>query len=81
VTQSGQMKGVLSSCLVRRACRASISDFCSVWAALVGPVQNMFSLTVHNFNAFVPIAQLAGQAAVLGRLSLIDCLWVHHPAM
>jgi hypothetical protein len=29
-----------------------------------------FRLTVHYFNAFVPIAQQARQAAVLGRLSL-----------
>ena len=67
--------------LVRWACRAGTRDFCSVLAALVGPVQKIIFLTVHYFNAFVPIAQLAGQAAVLGRLSLIDCLWVHHPAM
>jgi hypothetical protein len=32
-------------------------------------------LTVHFFNSFVPIAQQAGQAAVLGRLSLSMCLW------
>ncbi len=29
-----------------------------------------FFLTVHFFNCFVPIAQQAGQAAVLGRLSI-----------
>jgi len=29
-----------------------------------------FSLTVHYFNSFVPIAQQPGQATVLGRLSL-----------
>jgi hypothetical protein len=39
------------------------------------PVQDIFVLlTVHYFNAFVPIAQQAGQAAVLGRLSLVVCL-------
>jgi hypothetical protein len=39
---------------------------------VVGPVQNIFFLTVNYFNSFVPIAQQAGhwQAAVLGRLSL-----------
>ncbi len=31
-------------------------------------------LTVHFSNSFVPIAQQAGQAAVLGRLSLIVSL-------
>jgi hypothetical protein len=35
-------------------------------AALVGPLQ--YILTFHYFNSFVPIAQQAGQAAVLGHL-------------
>jgi hypothetical protein len=48
-------------------------DFCSALSALVGPLQNIFFLTVHYFNAFVPIAKQAWQAAVLGRLSLL--LW------
>ncbi len=41
-------------------------------AALVGPVQNIFFITAHYFNSFVPIAQQrqAGQAAVL-------CLWFY----
>jgi hypothetical protein len=39
-------------------------------AALVGPVKNIFSLTVHNFNSSVPIARQAGQTVMLGRLSL-----------
>jgi hypothetical protein len=46
-------------------------------AALVGPVQNIFFLTV--LISFFAIAQqagqAAGQAAVLGRLSLSMCLW------
>ncbi len=52
------------------ACRAGTRDFCSALAALVGPVpvQNIFS-SPSNFS-FVPITQLAGQAAVLGHLSL-----------
>jgi hypothetical protein len=40
---------------------------------LVGPVQNIFLLTVHY--SYVSITQQAGQAAVLGRLSLSMCLW------
>jgi hypothetical protein len=43
-------------------------------AALVGPVQNIFLLPLHYFNSFVPVAQKAGKAAVLGRLSLSMCL-------
>jgi hypothetical protein len=72
--QRVQMKGVLPW-LVRWACRASTRDFCSALAALVGPVQKNFSPTVHYFNSFVPVAQQAGQAAMLGRLSLSMCLW------
>ncbi len=49
--------------------------FFSALAAQVGPVQNILFLTVHCFNAFVPITQPAGQAAVLGRLSLSMCTW------
>jgi hypothetical protein len=41
--------------------------FFSSVAALVGPIQNSFFHTVHYFNAYVPIAQQAGQAAELGR--------------
>jgi hypothetical protein len=54
--------------------RAGLRDFCSALAALVTPVQNIFSLTVQYFHSFVPIAQQAGQASVLGRLSLSICL-------
>ncbi len=46
----------------------------SVLAALVSPVQNFFSLTVHYFNSFVTIAQ----AVVQGRLSLNVCLRILH---
>jgi hypothetical protein len=62
------MKGVLPW-LVRWACRASKRDFCSALAALVGPVQNIFS-SLYTIQFFVPIAQQVGQAAVLGRLSI-----------
>jgi hypothetical protein len=34
------------------------------------PSSKYLFLTVHYFNSFVPFAQQAGQAAVLGRLSL-----------
>jgi hypothetical protein len=64
------MKGILPW-LAYWACRAGTRDFCSVLAALAGPVQNIFFLTIHFLNSFVPIAQQAGQAAVLGRLSLV----------
>jgi hypothetical protein len=47
-------------------------------AAVVGPVQNIF-LTIRYFHYFVPIAQQAGQAAVLGRLPLSVCLWFCSP--
>jgi hypothetical protein len=53
--------------------KVNIKDFCSALAALVGPVKNICCLTVHYFNFFVPIAHQAGQAAVLGRLSLSVC--------
>jgi hypothetical protein len=57
--------------LVRLACCAGTRDFCSALAALVSPVQNIFFLTVYDYNSFVPIAQQAGQAVALGRLSLV----------
>ncbi len=67
--------------VVHWAC-ASTRDLCFALAALAGPVQNIL-----YFNSFVPAAQQAGQATVLGRLSLIVCLWSgpilqlpdHHP--
>ncbi len=62
------MKGVLPW-LVSWACRAGTRDICYVFAPLVGP---FFFLTVHYFNSYVPNAQQAGQAAVLGRLSSLS---------
>jgi hypothetical protein len=50
--------------LVRCSCHAGTRDFCPALAALVGPVQNNFFLTIHYFNSFVPITQQAGQAVV-----------------
>ncbi len=73
-TQRVQMKGVLPW-LVCWACRAGKQDFILPWTP-VGPVQNIFFLTVHYFNSIVAIAQQARQAAVLGRLSLSMCLWI-----
>ncbi len=64
--------------LVSWACRACTRDFCSAFAALASPLQINFSFTVHYFNSFVPTAQQAGQAAVLGRLSLIVCVSGHN---
>ncbi len=54
---------------------AGTKDFCFALAALVDPVQNLFPLTVDYFKSFVPIAQQAGQAVVLGRPSFSMCLW------
>ncbi len=68
-TQRVQLTGALPR-LVRLAYRAITRDL-----LLLGPVQNNLFLTVHYFNSFVPIVQQAGQAAMLGRLSLIMCLW------
>jgi hypothetical protein len=67
-TQRILIKGVLPW-FVYWTRRAGTKDFCSALAALVSPVQNICFLIVHYFNAFVPLAQQAGQAAVLGRLS------------
>ncbi len=49
--------------------------------SFISPVQNVFFLTAHYFNAMVPIAQQAGQAVVPRRLSLNLCLCVQqiHP--
>ncbi len=57
---------------------AQYGNFCTY--DLYGPVRNDFDagsiLTVHYFNSYVPIALQAGQATVLGRLSLSMCLWL-----
>ncbi len=70
-TQRVHMKGSGLGWL-RWAGRAG--TFCPASAALVGPAQNIFSLAVHYINSFVPIAPQAGQAVVLGRLSINMCL-------
>jgi hypothetical protein len=74
VTQKVQMKEVLSW-LVRWAGRAGTRYFCFALAALVDPVQNIFSSPYT-----VSIAQ-AGKAEVLGRQSLSICLWLRMTLM
>ncbi len=68
--QKGQMKGVLSW-LVRGACSAGTRDFCSALAALIGPVHNIFFLTV-QYIISIPLCPTPSKLgrAVLGRLSL-----------
>ncbi len=61
------------------ACCANTRDFCSALAAVVGPVQDIFVITVTI--TFDPITQQAGKVAVLGRLSLSMCLWNELPAV
>ncbi len=67
------LAGLVHWVLLCRHENAGTRDFCSALAALVGPVQYIFSspYTIYciYFNYFVPIAQQAGRAAVLGRLS------------
>jgi hypothetical protein len=46
-------------------------DFCSALATLVGPVRNIFFLTVHYFNSFIPNSRA-------GSPSLSMCLWVKY---
>jgi hypothetical protein len=73
-TQGVQKKEVLPW-LVRWAPCAGTKDFCSALVDVVCPVHSMFFITVQYFSAFVPIAQQAGRAVVLGHLSLNLCLW------
>jgi hypothetical protein len=63
-SKSTNEKGPFLVGLLGLSCRYKI--FGSAFAALVGPVQNIFSssYTVLYFNSFVPIAKQAGQAAV-----------------
>jgi hypothetical protein len=51
--------------------------FCSAWAALVGPVQNIFSSPyIFSISLSLSPSKLStGQAAVLGRLSVSKYLW------
>jgi hypothetical protein len=68
VTQRVQMKWVLPW-LVRWSFRASTGDFCIVLAALVGPVQNIFFLTV----LYIISIPLSPSPSKLGRvIALVD---------
>ncbi len=69
------------SWLVCWTCRADTRDFCIGLAALVGPVQNIFFLTIHFFYSFVPISQQAGngkQPCWVARL--LVCVYDHSHA-
>jgi hypothetical protein len=63
-TQRVQTKGVLSW-LMRWALHAGTRGFFPALAALVGPIQNIFFLSIHYFDSFVPIAQEAGSLIVI----------------
>jgi hypothetical protein len=62
--------------LVQKARRVGTKDFYPVLAALVSPVQNIFS-SRYTINLYVPIAEQRGQTVVQGRLSLNVCLRSH----
>jgi hypothetical protein len=65
------MEGILPW-LVRWACRMGTRYFCPALAALVGPVQNIFFLTVHFFN-FCPCAAYIGMGGM--RIEKEPCQW------
>ncbi len=67
-TQRVPIKEGVLPWLVLWACRAGTREFCPPLAALAGS-------TEHYVNSFVPIVQQAGQAVVVGLLSLTMCLW------
>jgi hypothetical protein len=66
-TQRIQMKEVLLW-LFRCACLVGTRDFCPALAALVGPVQKKFFLTVQYFNPFLFITRLSCPCSVLTSL-------------
>jgi hypothetical protein len=68
------MKGVLSW-LERWACRAGTRDFWFCFGCSSRPSKKYNFPNLYYFNAFFPIAQQAGQATVMGRLSFSVCLW------
>ncbi len=69
--------------LVCWACRAGTRDFCSAWAALVGPVQNIFFLTVHYFNCWSPSPSKLGRQPcwVAWNLECVSDLWSIPPVV
>ncbi len=55
-------------------------DCCPALATLVGPsTKYFFFLIAHYFTSFVPFAQQAVQAVVLGSLASYMCLWLMPP--
>jgi hypothetical protein len=78
-THKIKMKEVLPS-LVRWALYAGTSDFCPALVALVGPVQNIFFLTVHYDNLFVPIAQQPRQSCRIACLLMCVSDFALHTA-
>ncbi len=62
---------------MKGVCCSGTREFCPALAAQCSrrPSSKYFFFTVPYFNSSVPIAQQAGQAVVLGRLSLSMCLW------
>jgi hypothetical protein len=77
-TQRVQMKGVLPW-LVRLAWFACTRDILFCLGCSSRPSKKYFFplRTQQDLTSFVPIAHQAGQAVVLGRLSLSMCLWVN----
>ncbi len=59
---------------------AGTSDFCPALVALVGPVHNIFFLTVHYDNLFVPIAQQRRQSCRIVRLLMCVSDFALHTA-
>jgi hypothetical protein len=64
--------------LVRWACRAGTRDFCSALGRSGRPSINNFSSPYGNSICLSPYRLASWQAVVLGRLSLIMCLWPLH---
>jgi hypothetical protein len=69
VTQRVQIKGFLLLWFVGHV---GTRNFCPALAALIGPL--------YYFNLFVPIAQQATEAVMLGHLSLNMFLWAQPTA-
>jgi hypothetical protein len=70
--EAQRMKGVFSW-LVPLACCAGKKDFCPALAALVGPVQNIFS---SPYTISMHLSPSPSRPVVLGRLALGVGLWV-----
>jgi hypothetical protein len=61
--------------LLGLSCRYKRVLFCLGCSSRPSTKYFFLTVLVHFFTSFVPIAQQAGQAAVLGRLSCNMCLW------